>query len=133
MTVDARDVSRSIARPFEEVVAFAGEPANLPQWAAGLSVGIRLERGRWITDSPMGEVEVRFVGSTGDGILDHDVVFPDGTVNANPLRVYRTDAGADVIFTVLRRPGMTDEDLVRDVDLVRADLERLREVLEDGT
>jgi hypothetical protein len=77
------------------VAAFAGDPANLPKWAAGLSLGIRNEDGRWLTDSPMGEVEVRFVGDVADGVLDHDVVFPDGSVTRNPLRVTARDGGSE--------------------------------------
>lgn len=74
MTYPARHISQSIRLDPQSVGRFAGAPENLPQWAAGLSAGIRNEQGRWITDSPMGTVEVRFTGDTGQGILDSDAV-----------------------------------------------------------
>lgn len=114
----------------ETVSAFAGDPANLPQWAAGLSTGIRRDGDRWVTDSPMGEVEVEFVGPVELGVLDHDVRMPDGTVMHNPLRVLRNDEGSEVVFTLYRRPGVTDEDFAHDAELVRQDLARLRDALE---
>ncbi|WP_022900051.1 polyketide cyclase [Humibacter albus] len=130
MTWPALHLSQSIRRSAEAVSAFAGDPANLPQWAAGLSTGIRRDGDRWVTDSPMGEVEVEFVGPVELGVLDHDVRMPDGTVVHNPLRVLRNDEGSEVVFTLYRRPGVTDEDFAQDAELVRQDLARLRDVLE---
>jgi hypothetical protein len=113
------------------VVAIAGDPEQLPRWAAGLSSGIRNEGGRWITDSPMGTVEVRFVGPVQLGILDHDVTLPDGTMVHNPLRVLRNDRGSEIVFTIYQRPGMTDEQFEGDARLVAQDLVRLK-ALVDG-
>ena len=130
MSFEARHISRTIDRDPAEVAAFAGDPAKLPLWAAGLSSGIRRESGRWIADSPMGVVEVRFTGETALGILDHDVVLPDGSVVHNPLRVLRNDRGSEVVFTLFRLPGVSEEDFDRDAAMVREDLERLRRQLE---
>lgn len=130
MVWTALHISQSIERRVDEVIAFAGDPSNLPRWASGLSAGIREEGGRWLTDSPMGVVEVAFVGPTEAGVLDHDVTLPDGTVVHNPLRVLPNDAGSEVVFTLYQRPGMTDEMLAADAELVRTDLDRLRAVLE---
>jgi hypothetical protein len=52
----------------------------------------------------------------------------------NPLRVVPGGVGqsrCEVVFTVRRRAGMTDEELDADVAAVRADLETLRRLLED--
>ncbi|MFT4211911.1 MAG: SRPBCC family protein [Microbacterium sp.] len=130
MTWPALHISRSIARPPVEVAAFAGDPANLPRWAAGLSTGIRRVGDRWVTDSPMGEVQVAFTGPVDAGILDHDVMLPDGTVVHNPLRVLRNGDGSEVVFTLYRLPGVSDEAFAGDADVVRADLDRLAAVLE---
>jgi hypothetical protein len=130
MTWRAEHLSQAIDRDPTEVAAFAGNPENLPLWAAGLSAGIRFEDGRWVTDSPMGTVEVAFVGPIEAGVLDHDVTLPDGTVVHNPLRVLRNDQGSEVVFTLYRRPHLSDEDFDRDATMVRADLERLRRILE---
>ena len=130
MTNPALHLSTSIDASPTEVAAFASDPANLPAWAAGLSNGIREEAGRWITDSPMGEVEVRFGPHTDLGILDHDVIFPDGTVVHNPLRILANGTGAEVVFTLFRPPGVDEAEFARDADMVRADLARLRKQCE---
>ncbi|OYO18766.1 polyketide cyclase [Enemella evansiae] len=130
MVFAARHLSVSISRPPAAVIAFAGDPENLPQWAAGLSAGIRKVDGTWVTESPMGTVEVAFTGPIEAGILDHDVRLPDGAVVHNPLRVLANDNGSEVVFTLYRLPGVPDADFEHDAELVRADLERLRAILE---
>ena len=132
MTYEALHISQPVDRPAAEVAAFAGDPRNLPRWAAGLSSGIREDGGRWVTDSPMGTVEVRFTGPVEHGILDHDVVLPDGAVAHNPLRVLRNGDGSEVVFTLYRLPDVEDADFEQDATTVRGDLARLRGVLEDG-
>jgi hypothetical protein len=129
MTWPARHISRPIARDPQEVAAFAGDPANLPQWAAGLSTGIRNEGGRWLADSPMGAVEVAFTGPVEYGILDHDVTLPDGTRFHNPLRVLSNDGGSEVVFTLYRLPGVTDDEYEADAARIVADLEELDAIL----
>jgi Polyketide cyclase / dehydrase and lipid transport len=126
----SRRVSTTVRRPAAEVAAFARDPRNLPAWAAGLAAGIAHRDGRWVADSPMGEVEVRFT-SDEPGVLDHDVVLPSGEVVRNPLRVLPDPAGCEVVFTVQRRPGMTDEQVEDDAAAVQADLDRLRALLEE--
>ena len=125
----SREITVAIARPAAEVSAFARNPANLPAWAAGLAAGVEEVGGRWFTDSPMGRVEARFT-STEPGVLDHDVVLPSGETATNPLRVHPAGAGCEVVFTLHRRPGMTEAGFEDDAAAVRADLERLRTLLE---
>lgn len=130
MTYPARHISQPIDAAPAAVAIFAGDPVNLPQWAAGLSSGIRHEDGRWVTDSPMGVVEVRFTDAVASGILDHDVLMPDGTTVHNPLRVLRNGDGSEVVFTLYRLPDVSDEEFERDAEMVRADLRRLRLLIE---
>ncbi|WP_413354954.1 SRPBCC family protein [Microbacterium sp. 1P06AB] len=130
MTWPAHHLSRTIESPPRDVIAFAGDPANLPRWAAGLSSGIRNEGGRWLAESPMGDIEVSFPGPVEAGVLDHDVALPDGTVVHNPLRVLRNDAGSEVVFTLFRRDGVTDAEFAEDAAAIEADLEVLRAILE---
>lgn len=132
MTWTARHISQSIEREHSAVASFAGDPRNLPLWAGGLSSGIRHEGDRWVADSPMGLVEVAFVGPVEHGVLDHDVTLPDGTVVHNPMRVLRNDRGSEVVFTLYRLPGVNDEDFERDAAMIRDDLARLRALLEAG-
>ncbi|MDQ0260786.1 SRPBCC family protein [Sinomonas atrocyanea] len=114
------------------VSAFAGDPANLPRWAAGLAAGIGEERGRWLADSPLGAVEVRFVGDTSAGILDHEVLFPDGTTVLNQFRILADGPHSLAVFHLRREEGTTDEAFESDAAAVQADLDALRRLLEDG-
>ena len=61
-----------------------------------------------------------------------DVVFPDGTIVHNPLRVLANDTGTEVVFTLFRLPGVDDAEFDRDADMVRADLAHLRTHLENA-
>jgi uncharacterized protein YndB with AHSA1/START domain len=129
MTWPARHISRTIDRAPDDVIAFAGDPANLPQWAAGLSSGIRLENGSWLAESPMGDIEIAFPGPIEHGILDHDVTIPDGTRFHNPMRVLSNEQGSEVVFTLYRMPGVTDEAYEADAAQIAADLAALDAIL----
>jgi hypothetical protein len=130
MPIESRHLAVVIHRPAAEVATFAGDPANLPAWAAGLASGIREEQGRWFADSPMGAVEVAFAPANDLGVLDHDVVLPDGTRTHNPLRVLPYGGDAEVVFSLRREAGVRDEAFEADARAVREDLERLKRVLE---
>lgn len=132
MPSTSRHLTVQIDRPAAEVYAWVRDPANLPAWAAGLAAGIRRERGEWVADSPMGRVLVRFVPVNEYGVLDHDVVLPDGTVTTNPVRVLADGAGSEVVFTLRRAAGATDEQVEADATAVAADLATLKRVLEAG-
>src|SRR3954447_10636983 len=130
MSTESRHLTVAIDRPAAEVYAYARDPAHLPQWAAGLASGIRLERGEWVADSPMGRVLVRFVPVNEYGVLDHAPVLPDGPAVTNPLRVLPDGDGCEVVFTVRRQPGTDDAAAEADVAAVTADLGTLKRVLE---
>jgi hypothetical protein len=125
----SRDIAVRISRPAAEVARYGRDPRNLPAWAAGLAAGIEEVDGRWFAASPMGRVEVRFT-SEEPGVLDHDVLLPTGEAVHNPLRVEDDGEGSRVVFTLRRRPGMTDEEFAADAAAVSADLDRLRTTLE---
>jgi hypothetical protein len=80
----------------------------------------------------MGRVEVVFAPENEFGVLDHVVRLPDGREVPNPLRVVPIDDGAEVVFHVRRREGMSDDDFAADAAAVTRDLETLRRILEDG-
>jgi uncharacterized membrane protein len=128
---EVRHVSVSILRSPAEVYEFAANPENLPRWAKGLSGGaIRQVDGEWIADSPMGKVKVRFVRQNELGVLDHDVVLESGESVHNPLRVVANGDGAEVVFTLYRRPGMDDAAFAADAHAVENDLRALKRLLE---
>ena len=127
-----RHVSRVIARPWREVYAYAADPAHLVHWASGLATATvtPVGDGSWHASSPFGEVTVRFAGPNDLGVVDHVVAMPDGTEVLNPMRVLPHDDGAEVVFTVRRRPGMSDDDVAADAATVAGDLETLRGICE---
>lgn len=129
---ESRHLSVLAAAPVAEVVAYAGDPANLPRWAAGLGGSIRQVDGRWVADSPMGQVTIEFAPSNGFGILDHVVTLPSGDRVLNPMRVLPAPDGAEVVFTLRRAPGATDDEFEADERAVRDDLRRLAEILATG-
>ena len=47
-----------------------------------------------------------------------------------PMRVFPNGEGSEVLITVFRRPGMSDEKFAEDTQWVRRDLEALKELLE---
>jgi Polyketide cyclase / dehydrase and lipid transport len=130
--VSSEHVSVTIDRPVAAVYDFASVPENLPQWAPGLGCSVELVDGKWTADSPMGRVSFVFVPRNEYGVLDHDVTLPSGETVYNPMRVIATDAGCEVVFTVRRRPGMSDDDFAGDVAAVAADLALLKQLLEAG-
>ena len=130
MTWPVVHLSRSLDHDVAAVSRIAGDPANLPAWAAGLSAGVRQEGGRWFADSPMGVVEVAFTGPVELGVLDHDVTLPDGTTVRNPFRVVANDQGSEAVFTLFRRDGVSEAEFDADADAVRSDLDRLAALLD---
>ena len=103
---------------------------NLPAWAAGLSSKVEQVDGQWFADSPMGRIELTFAPRNEYGVLDHTVTLASGEATANPMRVIPDGAGCEVVFTLRRRPGMTDDDYAADADAVQADLNTLKHLLE---
>jgi len=126
----AKHISVSINRPAAAVYQFASNPVNLPAWAAGLSGSIENVEGKWIAESPMGKVSVNFVDANDSGVLDHIVTLPSGDAVYNPMRVFPNDTGSEVVFTLYRRPEMSDKEFQRDADAISLDLESLKRLLE---
>ncbi|WP_210414680.1 SRPBCC family protein [Microlunatus elymi] len=129
MQQQSRHVSVFIDRPVAEVYDYASDPNNLPHWAAGLASGIRIEDGQVVADSPMGRIEIVFAPRNEFGVLDHDVITPDGTRTYNPMRVVASGGSSEVIFSVRRR-DTSQEDFDNDCAAVLVDLESLKSIME---
>ena len=130
MAAESRHISERINRPADEVYEYASDPANLPTWAPGLGEAVENVDGQWFVETPSGRVGFAFVERNMYGVLDHEVTLPSGEVVHNPMRVIPDGDGCEVVFTLRRLPGVSDEDFTRDAGLVRADLTRLKQVLE---
>jgi hypothetical protein len=130
MTSSSIQVSEWIDRPAADVYEYVRRPANLAEWAPGLGAGVRQVDGRWFVETPDGLVGVEFAPRNDFGVLDHDVTFPSGQTYYNPMRVTACDGGSEVVFSVRRLPGTSEQEHARDAGLVAADLARLKLVLE---
>jgi Polyketide cyclase / dehydrase and lipid transport len=133
--MESRHVSIWIEADPETVYEYAADPQTWPKWAAGLAEGgLRQSADGWVADSPMGQVTVEFAPPNEFGVLDHVVRLPSGEAVYNPLRVIPGGVGerrSEVVFTVRRRAGMTDEEFDADAAAVAADLDVLRRLLQD--
>ena len=74
--------------------------------------------------------DLRFAPPNDLGVLDHDVVLPDGTTVTNPVRVLADGDGSEVVFTLRRQPGVDDAAFEADAAAIAADLATLKRVLE---
>ena len=132
----ARTLSVSIAAPAGTVYAFVADPRKLPLWATGLGAApAPLDDGAWRVETPVGPMRVAFAPRNDFGVVDH-VVTPlagGGPAVDVPLRVVPNGSGSEVLLTLFRQPGMSDEQYATDAATVRADLQRLKRVLEGGT
>jgi hypothetical protein len=133
--MESRHVSVWIEAAPEVVYEFAADPQTWPQWAAGLAAGeLRKTADGWVADSPMGLVTVEFAPPNQFGVLDHVVRLPSGEAVYNPLRVIPGGVGGvgcEVLFSVRRRDGMTTAEFDADAAAVAADLDALRQLLEN--
>jgi quinol monooxygenase YgiN len=124
-------VSVHIARPSGEVYDFASDPRNLSRWAAGLARSeVRPDGDDWIGNAPFGTVRLRFAPRNSFGVMDHDVTLESGVTIHNPMRVVPHGDGSEVVFTLIRRPEMSDAQLAEDTRTVENDLKTLRDLLE---
>ena len=125
----AHTVSVGIPLEPRAVYAYASDPANLPIWAPGFVKSIEKRGASWVAQTTLGQVTFRFAAANDFGVLDHDVELPSGTVH-NAMRVVPNGAGSEVLFTLIQFPGISDAQFQQDMDTVRADLNKLRTLLE---
>ena len=129
---DVQHVSITIARRPAEVYEFASNPRNLPRWAAGLARSeVTRDGDDWVADAPFGKVRVRFAPPNSLGVMDHDVTLESGVTVHNPMRVLPNGEGSEFVFTLIRRPGMSDEQFAQDKAAVEKDLKTLKHLLEE--
>lgn len=103
------------------VYAFASDRRELSRWAQGLA------------DPALSDADVQFAAVNAFGVLDHVVTLPSGEAVYNPMRVIPAGPGeprCEVVFTLRRMPGVTDEEFEADAAAVAADLGVLRDLME---
>jgi hypothetical protein len=129
-THEARNISISIDRDWRQVYEFAHLPGNFPRWASGLASSLHQDGDDWVADTPEGEARVQFTPRNDFGVLDHFVTFATGVQIYVPLRVVANGTGSEVTFTLFLLPGMTDDVVEGDAELISKDLEALKRLLE---
>jgi hypothetical protein len=128
---DVHHISISIARRPAEVYEFASDPTNMPRWASGLARSeIRKDGDEWVADSPAGRVRVRFAPRNSFGVMDHDVTLESGATVHNAMRVVPNGEVSEFVFTLIRRPEMSDTQFAQDKAAVENDLKTLKALLE---
>lgn len=104
----------TIERSALDVYNYVVDPKNLPKWASGLNAAVK----------------VRFVERNKYGVLDHYVSVDSGPEVYMPMRVFPNGEGCEVLITIFRHPGTSEERFVHDTQWVRRDLEALKALLE---
>ena len=132
MPPETRYLNVWIDRPVTQVYDYASDPRHVPDWAPGLGQSIEFDDGSWFIPTDDGRVGVAFAERNPFGVLDHDVTLPSGDVIHVRMRAVSEGDGTEVVFTLRRQPGMTDDEFDRDAGLVQADLDRLKAILEAG-
>jgi hypothetical protein len=62
--------------------------------------------------------------------LDHDVTLPSGVKVYNPMRALPKNDGSELVFTLYRRPDVSDQEFAQDGQSVEKDLAKLKTLLE---
>jgi hypothetical protein len=127
---EMRRLSIAIDRAAAEAYEFLSAPENFPKWATGLAGSLRKMGEDWIADTPEGRAVVRFSERNAYGVLDHSVTLPRGVTLYVPLRVVPKGDGCEVVLTLFRRPGMSDESFAADAEWVMRDLGTAKRILE---
>lgn len=130
MSRAARTLSVPIHRSAAEAYAFLAVPENFARWASGLGSSLRRDGADWIVNTPDGPATVRFSEPNTRGVLDHSVQLREGRTVYVPLRVVARDAGCELVLTLYRPPGASDEQFEADARWVMRDLEAAKRLLE---
>lgn len=128
--MEAKVVHIDIERDWRDVYAFAAKPENMPLWASGLGAGLERHGEDWVAHGPLGSVRVHFTPLNDFGVLDHLVTMESGLEVNNALRVVPNGDGAEVMFTLLKLPGVSREQFDTDANWVQKDLSTLKKLLE---
>jgi len=125
--LESRTISLSINRNWEKVYDAVWRPEDFPKWASGLSKSSLTRDGEaWRAEGPEGTVRITFTDHNAFGVMDHHVDVGNGTSIYAPMRIIQNGDGAEVLLTLFRQPGMSDEKFAADAEWVGRDLLALR-------
>lgn len=129
--LEARTISISIDRDWQTVYESVWRPQDFARWASGLSESplVQEDTGWWKAEGPDGPIRILFTEHNAFGVMDHSVDIGSGTVIYVPMRIVANGEGSEVLFTLFRQPGMSDEKFAADAEWVARDLLALRALL----
>jgi len=123
----ARTYSVSIDRDWRSLYEEIWHPEFFTKWASGLAdSALRRDGDGWAANGPEGPIRIRFTPHNDYGVMDHFVDTGAGAEVHIPLRVVQNGAGAEVMLTLYRQPGMSDERFAADAKWINADLKTLK-------
>jgi hypothetical protein len=123
----ARTYSVSIDRDWRALYEEIWRPDYFAKWASGLAESdLRASGEEWRADGPEGPISIRFTPHNDYGVMDHFVNAGTGDDIHIPLRVVQNGDGAEVMLTLYRQPGMTDEKFSADAKWINRDLHALK-------
>lgn len=135
VTLTTTVVAETIDVPPDVVAQDLADPTTHPEWATEFFAGPvePTSDGDFAATVPMmgGLVRLRVEAHPALGVVDLYLA-PEGAPFGPPLpiRVVPNGDGADVLFTLARFPGTSDEAWARGIDSMRRELSRLRRRLE---
>jgi hypothetical protein len=129
--LESRTLSIAIGRSWKDVYEAIWRPESFPKWASGLSQSSLEKVGdSWQAEGPTGAVRIRFTDHNLFGVMDHYVDTGSGPEVYVPLRVIANAEGAEVLLTLFRHSGMSEQQFLADIEWVKRDLIALKALLE---
>jgi hypothetical protein len=126
----AEVVHTSVMAPPPDLIAFLADMHNWPTWAPWVR-SVRGSSARdWTLETEAGPMNVRFVEPNSLGVLDHKVTLASGVTVFNSMRVLANGSGSELVMVVFQSPNVSSDEFERDVQAVRHDLARIKEVAE---
>lgn len=123
-----------IERAAAEVYDFLARPESYANWSNVLGPVFRqISPLEWIAEQPTVGVRplvLRFTARNELGVLDHRVFRDGALVRYVPMRVIEAGDGAILTYGLFVAESATDEQVVSELEWVRADLETAKVLLE---
>lgn len=125
-------ISIKVEKPIDEVIRFASNPENFPLWLAFVKSIKKISADSWKAETNIGAVTINVFPENKLGVIDHNVTLPDKSIVHNSLRVIENGTGSKVVFVLFEMPGKTEVDYEKDANAVRADLNKLKQIIESA-
>jgi hypothetical protein len=131
LLLKSKTLSISINCEPGKIYKFVSNLENLSKWAKTFCRSVKKSDGKWVIETPQGDVGIRLVEKNELGILDHYISPSAGVELLVPMRVVPNGSGSEVIFTVFQQSDMSNENFKKDIALVEKDLKSLKRSMEN--